>query len=143
MQAYGEGGLRALNRGVLQHLARIYWYTVEFGLMETDAGMRIYGAGIVSSAGETRFSIESGSPNRVRFDLMRILRTRYRIDDYQETYFVIRDFKELFALAEIDFGPLYDDLDALADIEPGTLVPEDAVITRGSGSYHAARERAA
>jgi phenylalanine-4-hydroxylase len=143
MQAYGEGGLRALNRGVLQHLARIYWYTVEFGLMQTEAGLRIYGAGIVSSAGETRFSVESASPNRIRFDLMRILRTRYRIDDYQESYFVIRNFKELFALAETDFGPLYDVLGDIDDLEPGTLTPNDEIVTRGTGSYHAARTHAA
>ncbi len=138
MQAYGAGGLRALQRGVLANLARLYWYTVEFGLMETPEGLRIYGAGIVSSHAETVFSLESPSPNRIRFDLPRVLRTTYRIDDFQEVYFVIRDFDELFSLAAIDFGPLYERLQGLNSFEPGDLVRDDRVLARGSGAYHAA-----
>ena len=77
-------------------LARLYWYTAEFGLIATPAGIRTYGAGILSSAGELPYWIESREPNRIGFDLLRIMRTRYKIDTFQETYFVIRDFGQLF-----------------------------------------------
>src|SRR6266850_6400949 len=105
IQAYGVGGLRAQRLGVLTHLARVYWYTVEFGLLEQKEGLRIYGSGIVSSYSETRFALEDASPNRLRFNLERAMRTRYRIDDFQETYFVIRSLDELLQLAHIDFAP--------------------------------------
>ena len=93
MQAYGKGGRRALSLGSLANLARLYWYTVEFGLLETPDGLRIYGAGIVSSKTETIFALASGSPNRLGFDLERVMRTLYRIDDFQQVYFVIPSLK--------------------------------------------------
>ena len=136
MQAYGEGGLKAQGLGALERLSRLYWYTVEFGLIETAQGLRIYGAGIVSSGGEVAFSLESPSPNRIRFDLNRVLQTRYRIDDYQASYFVIRDYRELFELAQRDFTPVYRALENAADIEPGALLPEDDLLQRGSGAHH-------
>jgi phenylalanine-4-hydroxylase len=89
LQAYGQGGLRAQRLGALDQLSRVYWFTVEFGLIAQDEGPRIYGAGIVSSYAETQFALESPSPNRLGFDLARIMRTRYRIDDFQESYFVV------------------------------------------------------
>ena len=137
MEAYGEGGLKAEGLGALERLSRLYWYTVEFGLIDTEAGLRIYGAGIVSSGGEVKFSLESPSPNRIRFDLNRVLRSRYRIDDYQASYFVIRDYRELFELAQRDFTPIYRALENAADIEPGMTQPEDDLLQRGSGAYHA------
>ncbi len=137
MQAYGEGGLKAKGLGALKRLSRLYWYTVEFGLIETATGLRIYGAGIVSSAGEVRFSLESPSPHRIRFDLERVLRTDYRIDDYQAGYFVIRDYRELFELAQRDFTPIYAALEGAEDIAPGAVLPEDVVLQRGTGEYHA------
>ncbi|MEL6427270.1 MAG: phenylalanine 4-monooxygenase, partial [Pseudomonadota bacterium] len=88
MEAYGKGGQRAMERGQLHNLARLYWYTVEFGLMDTAEGMRIFGAGILSSTGEIRFCLENASPHHVRFDLERVMRTDYRIDTFQQTYFV-------------------------------------------------------
>lgn len=136
MQAYGEGGLKAQSLGALAHLSRLYWYTVEFGLIETEAGLRIYGAGIVSSAGEVEFSLESRSPNRIRFALKRVLRTDYRIDDYQASYFVIRDYRELFELAQRDFTPIYRALENAPDIAPGTILPQDELMHRGSGEHH-------
>lgn len=142
MQAYGQGGLRALGRKLLHRLARLYWYTVEFGLVRGAGACEIYGAGIVSSHGETRFALEDDSPNRVAFDLERVMRTRYRIDDFQETYFVVGDFEELLGLAELDFGPVYERLAEAEDLEPGRLLPEDRVLHRGSGRYHAARRAA-
>lgn len=139
IQAYGAGGLRAQRLGVLPHLARVYWYTVEFGLVEQKDGVRIYGSGIASSRTETVFSLEDPSPNRVRFALERVMRTRYRIDDFQETYFVLRDLDELLDLAAVDFAPLYERVSRLADLEPGEVLPGDAVLHRGSGAYHAGK----
>ena len=108
IQAYGEGGLRAQKLGVLANLARVYWYTVEFGLVEQEGGLRIYGSGIASSYTESVFALDDPSPNRIRFELERVMRTHYRIDDFQETYFVLRNLDDLLELAHIDFGPLYD-----------------------------------
>jgi len=142
VQAYGVGGLRAQRLGVLQKLARVYWYTVEFGLVMEDAGLRIYGAGIVSSHAETAFALDDPSPNRIRFDLARVLRTNYRIDDFQETYFVLGDLEELLELARIDFAPWYLRVGEQPGIEPGEVLPEDRVITRGTGNYHARKRRA-
>jgi phenylalanine-4-hydroxylase len=142
IQAYGVGGLRAQKLGVLTNLARVYWYTVEFGLLEQHDGLRIYGSGIVSSYSETIFALEDRSPNRLRFDLERVMRTRYRIDDFQETYFVIRGLRELLELAHIDFAPLYERVLQQSEFEPGEVLPQDTVVTRGSGRYHAAKRTA-
>lgn len=136
MQAYGKGGLRACGKGALQYLARLYWYTVEFGLITTDEGLRIYGAGIVSSKTESKFCLESASPNRIGFDLERVMSTRYRIDDFQESYFVIKSFKHLFDATAQDFAPIYRRLDAAPDYEPGLLLASDDLLSRGDGSYH-------
>lgn len=143
IQAYGEGGLRASRLGVLEKLARVYWYTVEFGLVQQSDGLRIYGAGIASSASETRFSVESDSPNRVRFELERVMQTNYRIDDFQETYFVLGHLDELLELAKIDFAPLYDRLKGAPEHDAGAVLASDQVQTRGTLAYHdAKREKA-
>jgi phenylalanine-4-hydroxylase len=131
MQAYGQGGLKALGLGALHHLARLYWYTVEFGLIETAAGLRIYGSGIVSSKGESVHCLEDPRPNRLGFDLMRVMRTRYRIDDFQVTYFAIRNFDELFEATRPDFTPYYAELARLPDLEAGTVLAGDRVLHRG------------
>jgi phenylalanine-4-hydroxylase len=136
------GGLRAQKLGVLPQLARVYWYTVEFGLIEQADGVRIYGSGIASSYTESVFSLEDPSPNRIRFDLPRVMRTRYRIDDFQETYFVIANLDELLELARIDFGPIYEAVRGQPEFEPGDVLPEDRVIHRGTGAYHAAKRSA-
>ena len=129
MQAYGQGGLKALGLGSLHHLARLYWYTVEFGLIATADGPRIYGSGIVSSKGESVYCLEDKRPSRIAFDLMRVMRTRYRIDDYQESYFVIDSFAQLFDATRPDFAPYYRALAALPDIAPGAVLPDDRVRT--------------
>jgi phenylalanine-4-hydroxylase len=139
IQAYGTGGLRAQQLGVLPKLARVYWYTVEFGLVTQADDLRIYGSGIVSSYTESVFALDDPSPNRIRFDLERVMRTRYRIDDFQETYFVLDDLDELLELAGIDFGPWYCRVERQPDLEPGELRPGDKIITRGTGRYHAAK----
>ncbi|UUX94734.1 phenylalanine 4-monooxygenase [Aquabacterium sp. J223] len=136
MQAYGEGGLRAQALGKLDQLARLYWYTVEFGLLREDGALRLYGAGIASSYAESRFALDSASPHRLRFDLERVMRTRYRIDDFQEAYFVLDGLDELLALARIDFAPLYRRLDHGPEHDPGQLLDSDTVLHRGDGSHH-------
>ena len=141
MQAYGEGGLRAQALGVLANLARVYWYTIEFGLIAESAGLRIYGSGIVSSSAESVFALDDPSPNRIRFDLDRVLRTRYRIDDFQESYFVIGSLDELLDLARIDFAPYYARLRGRTEHEPGDVAPEDRIIARGTGRYHMNKRR--
>jgi phenylalanine-4-hydroxylase len=142
MQAYGKGGLRSLGFGALHKLARLYWYTVEFGLVEEDGGLRLYGAGIVSSRGESVFALDDPSPNRIGFDLLRVMRTHYRIDDYQQNYFVIPSFDHLLKVTvETDFAPLYAELETLDDIAIAEIVDTDRVITRGTQDY--ARAKAA
>jgi phenylalanine-4-hydroxylase len=132
MQAYGQGGLKAAKLNALHRLARLYWYTVEFGLIETPQGLRIYGSGILSSKSESIFCLESAAPNRVRFDLARVMRTRYRIDTFQKTYFVIRSFDELFEATKPDFTPLYRALAPLPDYGAADLAKGDDIITRGT-----------
>ena len=139
MAAYGRGGMRALSKGHLAHLARLYWHTVEFGLMRTDAGLRIYGAGIVSSRAESVFCLDDPSPHRLDFDLVRVMRTPYRIDDFQPTYFVIPSLEELLAASLQDFGPIYEALESLDDIPIGEVIAEDGVAHLGDQTYHLAR----
>ncbi|MEW5685045.1 MAG: phenylalanine 4-monooxygenase [Pseudomonadota bacterium] len=135
MQAYGEGGLRALNRGQLHNLARLYWYTVEFGLLETPEGLRIYGAGIVSSRTESIFALDDPSPNRLGFDLGRVMRTPYRIDDFQQVYFVIPSLQALLDATLADFGALYVWLQGQKDVPIEAVLPDDRVFTRGTQAY--------
>jgi phenylalanine-4-hydroxylase len=135
MQAYGCGGVKAHGIGAqaLVNLTRLYWYTVEFGLIKQDDGLRIYGSGIVSSKGESIYCLESAAPNRIGFDLKRIMRTRYRIDTYQKTYFVIDSYDELMRATEPDFTPLYAELANLESIPAGSVLPDDRVFHRGTG----------
>ena len=136
MQAYGKGGKRALSLGHLQNLARLYWYTVEFGLLETRNGLRIYGAGIVSSKTESIFALDSPSPNRLGFDLERVMRTLYRIDDFQQVYFVIPSLQFLLDVTTgTDFGPLYKRIAEMPDIPITAIEPSDKVFTRGTQEY--------
>lgn len=138
MQAYGKGGQRALAEfGALKNLARLYWYTVEFGLVTAPEGLRIYGSGIVSSRAESFYSVESPSPNRIGFDIERVMRTEYRIDDFQESYFVIDTFEGLLAETFQDFSALYAKLADSPAFRPGEIVPGDRVLTRGTHSYRA------
>ena len=133
MQAYGRGGLRAAGAGAIARLSRLYWYTVEFGLVRHGDALRLYGAGIVSSHGESLFALDDPSPHRLGFDMTRLMRTDYRIDDYQQNYFVIDSFEDLLRQTqETDFGPLYASLETQPDIAIGTILPSDRVFTRGS-----------
>ena len=136
LAAYGRGGGRALELGALKNLSRLYWYTVEFGLIQEPEGLRIYGSGIVSSFAESKFALDDPSPNRIAFEMQRVMATEYRIDDFQQTYFVIPSFNELLRqTVETDFAPLYADLAGAADIAVDAVLPDDAVITRGTQDY--------
>lgn len=136
MQAYGEGGLRSLRHASLKNLAALYWYTVEFGLIQTDEGLRIYGAGIVSSPAESVFALENDSPNRIGFELERLMRTDYRIDDFQQSYFVIDSYDDLFrATVDTDFAPLYARLNGKFSLKPEDVLAQDTVIHRGTQAY--------
>ena len=136
MVAYGKGGLRSLGFGALDHLARLYWYTVEFGLIQQADGLRIYGAGIVSSYAESIFALEDPSPNRIAFDLLRVMRSHYHIDDFQQNYFVVSSMDQLLKVTvETDFAPLYQRLESLPDILVGETIAEDALITKGTQAY--------
>jgi phenylalanine-4-hydroxylase len=138
MQAYGQGGIKAHKLGAIEMLARLYWYTVEFGLVETPRGLRTYGAGILSSGGEIGYCVESPNPNRIGFDLLRIMQTRYKIDTFQETYFVIRDFRQLFDATEPDFSPYYEELRGREPYAPSTVLATDKVYHRGLAPVRAA-----
>ena len=135
MQAYGRGGVKAHGIGpdALVNLTRLYWYTVEFGLIRQPDGLRIYGSGIVSSKGESIHSLESPAPNRIGFDLERIMRTQYRIDTFQTTYFVIDSYEQLMEATGPDFTPLYARLATQDSFPAGSVQAEDAVFQRGTG----------
>jgi phenylalanine-4-hydroxylase len=135
MQAYGCGGVKAHGVGAeaLVNLTRLYWYTVEFGLIKEDGALRIYGSGIVSSKGESIHCLESPAPNRIGFDLKRIMRTRYRIDTYQKTYFVIDSYEQLMDATRPDFTPYYAELAQRDSIPAGNVQQSDFVYNRGTG----------
>lgn len=135
MAAYGRGGVKAhaLGPEALANLTRLYWYTVEFGLIREADGLRIYGAGILSSKGESIHCLESASPNRIGFDLERIMRTRYRIDSYQKTYFVIDSYEQLMDATRPDFTAIYARLAEQASIPAGDVLDADTVFHRGTG----------
>jgi len=123
MQAFGKGGKKAAALGGLEYLARLYWYTVEFGLIRTPRGLRIYGAGIVSSGSEPDHALRSPEPARVAFDLERLMKSEYKIDTFQATYFVIDSFGELFEATAPDFGPIYRRLATLPSHPAGIVLP--------------------
>jgi phenylalanine-4-hydroxylase len=130
MQAYGAAGKKAAAEGGLKMLARLYWYCVEFGLIKTNVGLRAYGAGILSSAGETVFCIESPTPHRIGFELERVMRTDYLIDAYQKTYFVMDSFEQLFRNAyDRDFAPIYRAYRDLPGLNPEQLLPGDTLVS--------------
>jgi phenylalanine-4-hydroxylase len=131
MEAYGRKGPEALALNSVKLLARFYWYMVEFGLIRTNRGVRAFGAGMLSSHSELAYSVESPEPNRIRFDLERTMRTDYKIDSFQETYFVLDSFDELFAATERDFAPLYAAHREQPALPAATVLPTDTIIHKG------------
>lgn len=128
MRAYGEAGARAVHAGALPRLARLYWYTVEFGLIRSSAGLRLFGAGIMSSASESVYALEDPTPLRVAFDLERVMRTRYVISEFQRIYFVIDDFAALLTACEAPFAPIYARLADQPDVPPGASLAGDEAV---------------
>jgi len=136
MQQYGQAGLAAIERKAVKYLARLNWYTIEFGLVRDGDEVRAYGAGIMSSFGEAKYVIRDPSPNVLAFDLERVLRTGYYIDDFQAAYFTIDSFGALFReCVERPFAPLYDTCRALPQLTPFEITAGDRVIRRGTGDY--------
>ncbi len=131
VQRYGAGGLKAHDLGAGELLSRLYWYTIEFGLIRQADGLRAYGAGILSSSGELRHSVTSPQPQRIALDLLRCMRTRYKIDDYQATYFVIDSFDQLFEMTAPDFAPLYEAVRSLGELAADASIASDSSITLG------------
>jgi phenylalanine-4-hydroxylase len=123
IQEYGKGGLKAMKLGGLDQLARLYWYTIEFGLIQSPKGLRVYGAGILSSGGEIKYCLEPSSSRHIHLDVERCMRTLYKIDSYQETYFVIRDFKQLFDDTAPDFTPIYQRIKQQDALPANSLLP--------------------
>lgn len=132
MRQYGAGGPKALAHNAEKKLARLYWYIVEFGLINTSEGLRAFGAGMLSSKDETIYSVASKKPNRIGFDLARILQTKYMVDDFQKTYFVIDSFEQLFETCGQDFAPIYEALEGKEPIEAHDIIDGDDVIQRGA-----------
>ena len=116
-EAYGKAGVNASKQERV-FLARLYWFTVEFGLLRSDRGVSIYGGGIASSPGETIYAVESPEPIRRPFDPVDVLRTPYRIDIYQTVYYVLDRLDDLFELAEADLIGLIRKARALGEFEP-------------------------
>jgi phenylalanine-4-hydroxylase len=131
LQEYGKGGLKALKLDGLRFLARLYWYTIEFGLIQSPQGLRAYGAGILSSGGEIDYCLTDPRPRRLPFDVERIMRTLYKIDSYQQTYFVVRDFQQLFDDTVPDFTPVYRKLQSLPALPADTLLAGEIDLGRG------------
>lgn len=129
LQEYGKGGLKAHRLEACEQLSRLYWYTIEFGLIRQHGGLRAYGAGILSSPGELQHSVSSPEPARLQLDVERVMRTRYKIDSYQQTYFVIDDFQELFDKTAPDFTPIYARVKSLPEL-PADAAGEGAGLRR-------------
>lgn len=110
--AYGKLGLTASKEDRV-YLARLYWFTVEFGLLDTPEGLRIYGGGILSSPGETQYAMHSDVPERKVLDVVDVLRTPYRIDIMQPIYFRIQSIRQLFDIAQMDLMALVQQAKAL------------------------------
>ncbi|WP_260924381.1 phenylalanine 4-monooxygenase [Novosphingobium sp. 9] len=134
LELYGRAGAKAMAMGALDMLARLYWYTIEFGLICEEGAngraLKAFGAGILSSAGETRFSVEDSAVLRLPFDPARVQRTGYRIDTFQQTYFVLDSLEQLIAqLSALDLSPLYAEGRHAPPVEPGALLPGETPFT--------------
>jgi phenylalanine-4-hydroxylase len=136
MQEYGRAGLKAMDHKGVKFLARLNWYTIEFGLIKSSAGIKAYGAGIMSSFGEATYVMNDPSPHFVQFDLERVLRTGYYIDDFQATYFTIDSFEALFEeCMRRPFIPVYEECRQKPSLTPFELLSSDNVLRYGTKEY--------
>ena len=134
MQEYGRAGLAALEHKGIKFLARLNWYTIEFGLIKNNGEVKAYGAGIMSSYGEAKYLFNDPSANWLQFDIDRVLRTGYYIDDLQASYFTIDSFESLFKQCiERPFIPLYEKFRAMPALTPFEIVEGDTVLRKGTG----------
>lgn len=129
--AFGLGGMKALKLGYEKYLEALYWFTIEFGLIQTPKGRRIYGAGILSSPGESVYSV-SEKATHVAYDVKRIMRQKYRISTFQHHYFVIESFEQLLESTTPDFTPYYEEVSKLPKVGIEELLPDDNIIQRGT-----------
>ncbi|WP_247711665.1 phenylalanine 4-monooxygenase [Qipengyuania aurantiaca] len=137
MQEYGKAGWKAMRYNRLKALGSLYWYTVEFGLIEEKPGdIRAYGAGILSGPTEVVYSVEAESPNRIMLNVDRVMRTDYVISDLQPTYFVIPSFEDLYRqTVERDFDKLYKSLGPGFTYANTAVIDVDYVVNRGTLEY--------
>ena len=136
MQEYGRAGWKAMRYNRLKALGALYWYTVEFGLILEEAGLRAYGAGILSGPTEAVYCLEAESPNRIMLNVDRVMRTDYVIDDLQPTYFVIESFKALYHdTVERDFDRLYRSLAPSFTYANTAVIDIDDLLQRGTQEY--------
>ncbi len=112
LEAYGHGALKAKRLGGLDWLARLYWYTIEFGLIRENGQVVAYGAGVLSSPKELVYALDSSVPQRLPFDVMTSMRTAFLIDDVQTKYFVLDSLQQLRDDTAPDFAPYYETLRA-------------------------------
>jgi phenylalanine-4-hydroxylase len=137
MQEYGRAGWKAMRYNRLKALGALYWYTVEFGLIQEADGLRIYGAGILSGPREAVFALEGQSPNRIMLNVDRVMRTDYVIDDLQPTYFAIESFADLYhQTVDRDFDRLYRSLGPGFTYANSAVIDVDDVLHRGTQEYH-------
>jgi phenylalanine-4-hydroxylase len=136
MQEYGRAGLTAMDHKGVKFLARLNWYTIEFGLIKDKGDIKAYGAGIMSSYGEAKYVMQDPSPNFLQFELERVLRTGYYIDDFQASYFTIDSFDALFKeCIERPFVPLYEVCRNKPALTPFEMTASDKVLRKGTGEY--------
>ncbi|KUO56105.1 MAG: phenylalanine-4-hydroxylase [Sphingomonadales bacterium BRH_c42] len=137
MQEYGRAGWKAMRYNRLKALGALYWYTVEFGLIEEAPGdIRAYGAGILSGPTEVVYATSADSPNRIMLNVDRVMRTDYVISDLQPTYFVIESFADLYRqTVERDFDRLYRSLAPGFTYANSAVIDVDYVLNRGTQEY--------
>lgn len=129
MEKFGLKSLEAMNLGMTKYAATLYWFTVEFGLIKNQDKLEIYGAGIISSKSESIYCLESDIPLRVKFDLHRLLKTKYHTDSFQKTYFVIEDFKQLFdSVDNLDWKEILELKIKLEEIEQGVYLNKEELL---------------
>jgi phenylalanine-4-hydroxylase len=136
MQEYGKAGWKAMRYNRLKALGALYWYTVEFGLIEEADGIKAYGAGILSGPTEVVYATQAKSPNRIILNVDRVMRTDYVISDLQPTYFVIESFEDLYRqTVERDFDRLYRNLPPAFTYANSAVIDVDNVVNRGTQEY--------
>lgn len=136
MQEYGKAGWKAMRYNRLKALGALYWYTVEFGLIQEADGIKAYGAGILSGPTEVVYASEARSPNRIMLNVDRVMRTDYVISDLQPTYFVIESFEDLYRqTVERDFDRLYRNLPPAFTYANSAVIDVDNVLNRGTQEY--------